>query len=127
MRDPARPYHYVRFNWWSRVDLDEVAEELGERFTVRMTKIEWDDRRISLSDEMNEELRVKADTLTAFLTPLKVVMFQNEAAPFTPRDLDLKRRMDELYRRSRPTPFPFMFGVEPGFDVAEGEPERGKE
>ncbi len=42
-----------------------------------------------------------------------------EAEPFTARDMELRRRMMELYPRKRPTPFPFMFGREPEFEVAE--------
>jgi len=115
----VKPYHYVRFNWLRRVDLDEAAEELGKEFSVRMVRIAWDDRMVSLDQSMNEELRVRADTLAAFLTPFKVVLFQKEAAPFTARDMALRKRMMDLYPRDRPTPFPFMFASEPKFEEAE--------
>lgn len=115
----VKPYHYVRFNWWKRVDLDEVAGELGEKFSVKLVRIPWDERAVSLDQEMNEELRVKADTLNAFLTPFKVVLFQKKAAQFTAIDAELRERMMELYPRDRPTPFPFMFGTEPKFEVTE--------
>lgn len=113
-----RAYHYIRFNWWREVDLEEVAEELSRDFRVEMVRIPWDDREITLHDQ-NEELKVWADTLGAFLSPFKVVLFQREAAPFTARDMALRKRMMELYPRNRPTPFPVMFGTEPKFEVAE--------
>ncbi len=115
----VKPYHYVRFNWWGRVDLDEVADELVKKFSVAMARIPWDDLEVSLDNGLHEELRVKADTLNAFLSIHKVVLFQMEAEPFTARDMELRRRMMELYPRKRPTPFPFMFGREPEFEVAE--------
>ena len=115
----VKPYHYVRFNWWRRVDLDEAAEELGKEFSVRMVRIPWDARMVSLDQSMNEELRVRADTLAAFLTPFKVVLFQKEAAPFTASDMALRKRMMELYPRERPTPFPIMFASEPKFEEAQ--------
>lgn len=115
----AKRYHYIRFNWLRRVDLEEAAEELGEKFSVRLVRIPWDDMLVSLDQSMNEELRVRADTLRAFLTPFRVILFQKEAAPFTARDMELRKRMMELYPRDRPTPFPFMFGIEPKFDKVE--------
>jgi len=114
----VKPYHYIRFNWWRRVDLNKAADELRETFSVETYTIPWDERAISLNNEMNEELRVRADTLTAFLSPFKVVLFQRDPAPFTERDVALRKKMIELYPHERPTPFPFMFGTEPRFEVA---------
>jgi len=115
----AKPYNYVRFTWFKNVDLHKVAKELSGKFEAKMVTIAWGDMEISVSDDMREELRIEADTLSAFLSILKVVLFQREPAPFTARDMELRKRMMELYPRERPTPFPFMFGREPNFEVVE--------
>jgi hypothetical protein len=115
----ARPYHYVRFNWFKKVDLKKAERVLSVNFEVKMVRIPWNDMEISIGDDMSEELRVEADTLAAFLSTLKVVLFQRKPAPFTTRDMELRKIMMELYPRERPTPFPFMFGREPSFEVVE--------
>jgi len=115
----SKPYHYVRFNWFKKVDLSKVAEKLIGKFEAKIVTMTWDDREISIDDDLRTELRVKADTLAAFLSTLKVVLFQREPAPFTARDMELRKRMLELYPRERPTPFPFMVGREPSFEVVE--------
>lgn len=115
----AQPYHYVRFKWWRIVDLKEIARELGGLFSIEPLNMPRDDRELSLLKDMREELRVKADTLGAMLSPVRAVLFQREAAPFTARDMELRRRVLELYPRDRPTPFPMFFSEEPKFEVAE--------
>lgn len=115
----AQPYHYVRFKWWRIVDLKEIARELGGVFSIEPLKMPRNDRELSLLKDMREELRVKADTLGAMLSPVRAVLFQREAAPFTARDMELRRRVLELYPRDRPTPFPMFFSEEPKFEVAE--------
>ena len=115
----AQPYHYVRFKWWRMVDLKEVAREMGGVFSINILTIPKDDRELSLLKDMREELSVKADTLGAMLSPVRAVLFQRETAPFTARDMELRRRVLELYPRERPTPFPMFFSEEPKFEVAE--------
>ena len=114
----AEPYHYVRFRWWSRVDLEKIAEDLRAPFSVK--KIDWprDERDLSLLKDERAELEVKADTLTARLSYFRALLTQKEAAPFTEKDEELRRRVTEIYPRDRPTPFPWQFIHEPKFEVA---------
>jgi len=115
----AEPYHYVRFRWWSRVDLKKVSEDLSELFRVEMFVPPSGERELVFRKDEREELKVSADTLTAWLSVFRAVLSQKEAAPFTARDLELRKKVLELYPRSRPTPFPWLFGHEPKFEVAK--------
>lgn len=115
----VEPYNYVRFRWWSRVDLEKVAEDLRAPFSIR--KINWprDEREMSLLKDERTELEVKADTLTARLSYFRALLSQKEAAPFTEKDVELRRKVIEIYPRDRPTPFPWEFIPEPKFEVAK--------
>ncbi|RJS90132.1 hypothetical protein CW700_01645 [Candidatus Bathyarchaeota archaeon] len=62
---------------------------------------------------------VKADTLSAFLSAWRAVLFQKYKAPFTKRDLELREILFRLYPRITPTPLPFSFSQEPPFEVEE--------
>jgi len=113
-----KPYHYVRFRWWKRVDLKKVAEDFG-LFNVEMIigpKIEGEISFFKAHER--DELKVKADTLTARLSSFKVLLFQKEVAPLTTRDMELRKKVLELYPRNRSTPFPWLFTQEPEFEVA---------
>ena len=115
----ARGYHYVRFTWWNEVDLKEVATILGGSFGVKTMNMPGDNRELSLYKDMREELKVKADTLGAILSPIRAVLYQKEQEPFTVRDVELRKKILELYPRDRPTPFPMFYSEEPKFEVAE--------
>jgi len=115
----AKPYTYVRFTWWREVELKEVAEELKGGFTIEPVKAPRDDIEISLYKDMREELRIKSDTLVAYLSPIRVTISQKTPAKFTKKDLELRKRLMELYPRDRPTPFPWEFSREPKFEVEE--------
>jgi len=115
-----KPYHYVRFRWWRGLDLREVAGELGEEsFQVELLDMPSGEGDIALGRGDREGLRVKADTLYARLSPYRATLYQRSPAPFTQRDLELRRRILELYPRDRPTIFPWSFSVEPPFQVEE--------
>ncbi len=114
-----KPYHYVRFRWWRGLDLEEVAGELGKYFQVELFEMPTDERDIAISRDDRERLKVRADTLCARLSPYRATLYQREAAPFTKRDLELRRRLLELYPRDRPTIFPWGFSFEPPFEVEE--------
>jgi len=114
----VQPYHYVRFTWWKNVDLRNVERELDAAFSVESIEMPGDDREFSLYKEMRGELKVRADTLGAILSPVRAVLFQREAMPFTARDVELRRRILKLYPRNTPTPLPLFFSEEPKFDVA---------
>ena len=112
-------YRHVRYRWWDRVDLERAAEELGEKYTVEWSSGPTSDTDIDIRREEKTILRVKADTLGAYLDVYKAVMYQREAAPFTAKDSELREKLFERYNRDRPTPFPWSFLEEPKFVVLE--------
>lgn len=114
----SKAYHYVRFTWRRKVDLKKIAEELG-KFEVEHRSLPSSETEFSLFKDEREGLKVTADTLSAFLYPMKAILYQREAAPFTRRDLELRRIVLEIYPRNRPTPLPWSFSVEPKFEKAE--------
>jgi len=119
-----KPYDYVRFTWWHTHNPRELAEILKDTFTVtfyaRPGSLE-EDRRYDLSPYKGQrwEILVKADTLSAFLSAWRAVLFQRERAPFTKRDMKLREMILKLYPRITPTPFPWGFSHEPPFEVEE--------
>lgn len=113
------PYHYVRFTWWGFVDVEGLQEEFEDDYEARLVLPPEDELKMSIHIKEVRELRVKADTLSAFLMPSRAVLSQKERAPFTGRDLRLRERVLEIYTHSRPTPLPFMLGDEPKFEVEE--------
>ncbi len=115
------PYHFVRFLWAARVDLETKEEELAEYVVGWRTPPETVSK-MHLHLYNLRELKLKADTLNAFISLTRSVLFQKERAPFTPRDMELRKRILEIYPRNRPTPFPFLINDEPKFEVKEGVP-----
>lgn len=113
------PYHYVRFSWRGSVDVEGLKAEFEDDYEARLVLPSEDESKTSIHIKDVRELRVKADTLSAFLLPSRAVLSQKERAPFTGRDLKLRERVLEIYTHSRPTPLPFMFGDEPEFEVEE--------
>ena len=118
-------YRYVRYEWWSDVDIEAVAEELeGKGYTVRRLDLPGLSRyEISIYQNTRQETLVKADTLGAYISRFRATMFQKEAAPFTRRDVELRARLMEIYSRNRPSPAPWMYSHETPFEVAEKEDE----
>ena len=114
-----KPYHFVRFRWWKKTDLETLASELGEKYSVEWSKGPRTDVEIDLRKSERDVLKVKADTLGAFLDIYKAMLYQREAAFFTTRDAELRKTIFELYTRDRPTPFPWQFLEEPKFVVVE--------
>jgi hypothetical protein len=112
-------YHYVRFRWWTRLDLEKISKELAEEFDVKMIAQSGDVRELALHKDDRNELEVKSDTLIAFISPFRAVLSQGEPSPFTSRDMNLRKKIIELYPKNRPTPFPWKFSEEPKFEVAE--------
>ena len=118
----AGSYRFVRFTWWNRRDLRELGRELSEQFEVEELPVPMDEREVVPSPFEREGLRVRADTLTARLAPMRATLFQRENAPFTGRDVELRRRVLELYPRSRASPFTLGVLEEPKFETAERDP-----
>jgi hypothetical protein len=77
-----------------------------------------DKLEITLYKDDRDELRVRSDTLTALLSSFRAVLSQKDSAPFTYRDMKLRKLVSELYPRERPTPFPWLFSSEPKFETA---------
>jgi hypothetical protein len=116
----SRPYHYVRFRWWSAVDLKAVDEEMRAlEFEIKRLEIPKYELELTLQKEYRDELVVKADTLTAHLSQFRAVLTQKEAKPFSRRDMKLRKRIVEIYPQNRPTPLPWDYVAEPKFEVAE--------
>jgi hypothetical protein len=114
-----RAYHFVRFRWWERLDLEAAAEELGETYTIEWSIGPSTETDMHLRKEERNILKVKADTLGAYLDVYKAVMYQREPTPFTQRDAELRERLFEMYNRDRPTPFPWQYLEEPKYVVLE--------
>ena len=116
----SKPYQYVRFRWWSAVDIEAVDEEMkAQRFDVKNLEIPKYELELSLQKDFRDELVVKADTLTAHLSQFRAVLTQKEAEPFTPRDMKLRKRIIEIFPRNRPIPLPWNYVAEPKFEVVE--------
>ena len=114
----GEPYRYAKFRWWHKIDLEKVAKDLSEEFSVKKFTPPSDDMEMVLLKDERPELWIKADTLTAFVTIYQVNLFQNVAAPFTEKDVRLRNKMLELFNRKTGTPFPFGFlRREPKFKV----------
>jgi len=115
------PYHYVRYNWFTGVNLERLSKEIRGAFAVELIFMPEDDRELNLTKYDRERLKIGADTLKARLSPYKAVLYQRDSAPFSPRDVELRGKILELYPRITPTPFPISYSVEPEFEVAEPE------
>jgi hypothetical protein len=108
-------YQYARFRWWDAVNIDKLYDELKTQFKVeerKHTPVEVD---ASLYRNQRDELIVQADTLIGHLAMFHAVLSQKESKPFTQKDLDLRKRVLELYPHERPSPFPWEFSHEPEF------------
>lgn len=115
-----RKYSYVRYTWWSEVDIDALGGEFSAEFEVKPVNIPKSTiYEFSLYKNARDETLVKADTLGAYISRFRAVLFQRERAPFTSRDLELRRRILEVYPRDRPSPFPWAYSDEEPFEVAE--------
>ncbi|UCH37474.1 MAG: hypothetical protein JSV76_07315 [Candidatus Bathyarchaeota archaeon] len=67
---------------------------------------------------VSDWLKVKADTLTANLFPLKALLFQKEHQPFTNKDMELRQQILELYPYNRSSLISFGFVTEPRIQLA---------
>ena len=113
-----KPYSFVRFTWWRKIDLTKVAEDLGKDFKVKKVFRPRDEMELVLRRDERDELWVYADTLTALLRVYSAGLYQTDPAPFTQLDLALRKKVFTLYPRSRPTPVPLPLIVrEPKFEV----------
>lgn len=102
-----QPYHFVRHVWINRVDLKKISKDLSKSFHIETLTRPSDDREISFFKNDRETLRVKGNTLIVRLSPFRAVLFQKEPAPFTEKDMELKKRIFELYPHSKIIPLKF--------------------
>lgn len=98
--------------------MKKVEKEL-EEFSLERINMPKDEHELSLFKDERESLKVKADTLIAFLSPSRAVLSQKSPAPLTRKDLRLREKIIRLYNRDRPTPFPWSWSVETKFEVEE--------
>ncbi len=113
-------YYFIRYEWFQRVDLDALAKEMEEEFVVELRPMPTG--RVDLSPYKfdREGLKITADTLAVFTHPFKAVLFQREPAPFTSRDLKLRNRILELYRKNKSSLLSIGAAYsEPKFQIAE--------
>jgi hypothetical protein len=120
MHDSAKAYHYVRWRWNDRIDVDKLAKELSEEYDVKAIPDHGWDLELTYMKEMRDRYLIKADTLTVFLSIFRVVMTQRKPAPFTAKDVELRKRMLELFPKERPTFLPWQFSTEPEYETIEG-------
>ena len=114
-----KPYRYVRFCWSQEYKLEKLAEELEANFTL----VKPPEKEVTNMMGRNlGVIEVKADTLFAFLSSDKAILFQKEKAPFTKRDMELRKAVFDLYLHNRTTPLSFPMGnIEPKFEVESEE------
>jgi len=115
----SQPYGHIRFKWWKGLDPKDVAEELRKEYAVTAMTTKKEGVEISIYKDQRDELKVAADTLIALISPFRAVLNQKERAPFTERDMALRKKIFELYPRDRPTPFPWEWSIEPKFEVTK--------
>ena len=99
------------------MNLAQIVNELGEQFEVEEVVMPSSETEISVYEDERDEFKIKGDTLTVYISNFRAILNQREAASFTRKDLILRDKIFDLYSRSRPTPFPWLFDVEPKFEV----------
>lgn len=98
-------YHRTRWTWWKNVDLNKANELLSSKFQIEFKRIPWDDERsLSVFRELNDQLKITADTVKAYVTPMNAVIFQPIEAEKTENDEELISELAKLYPRDRPSP-----------------------
>ncbi len=112
-----KPYFHIRYTWWDIIDLDEVRKDLETQFEVTELFVPSSNWEVALFPYHREHLRVRADNLSARLAHMRAVIYQKNWAPFTERDVELRRKIREIYDRDLVTPLPLAFNTEPEFEV----------
>jgi hypothetical protein len=115
----SKPYYYVRFKWWTDLDLKKIFLDFSKDFAIRRKKWPIVNGELTLYPSKRDEVTITADTLSALLSPSNAILYQRTVAPLTPKDLILRQRVLDLYPHTRPTPLPWLFTHEPKFELAE--------
>ena len=116
--DKREPYHFVRFLWTGSMDLDEMEKEF-EEYVVGWRIPPESFSKMDVHIYNLKELKLKADTLGVYVSITRAILFQKTPAKFTKKDIELRKRIFEIFPRNRPTPFPFLVVDEPKYEVEE--------
>lgn len=113
------PYFAVLWTRWEVLNLEDLEEAFRkEGFTVTRPRWivpdEFYDISIPFGAALTRyEIRVNADSLHAFLSSIRAVLYQKEPQTFTRRDDKLYEVTHEIYYRSKRF-LPFLPMVEKG-------------
>jgi hypothetical protein len=113
----TKAYHHLRYRWWDKADIGKIKEELDPKFSIILWKGPRTEGEINLFTEERDVLKIKADTLYAYLDIYKAILFQKEPAVFTKRDMELREKIFKIYTRITPFPYPLIIENEPKFEV----------
>ena len=113
-------YQHITYSKFGRLyNVETISQELRGKFTFikilvpkRITSSSFI-RPTELWDAVPEFL-FKADTLYAAISPSKATLFQKTRSPFTPKDLELRKKILEWYTWSFAG---IVFTKEPKFEV----------
>ncbi|MBM3292431.1 hypothetical protein FJY84_07100 [Candidatus Bathyarchaeota archaeon] len=115
-----KPYFYLCYRWWKPIDFGVVFNELiGFSVEHRPLPVPLPLFDYSFISENRDGYKVTADTLSAFLHPLKAMLFQREPAAFTKRDLKLREVVLKHYTMKRENPVTPTYKKEPKFSIVE--------
>ncbi len=121
-QDELRAYYYISYNSLGRLyDAEMLALKLEEQFTRMKTLvrvIESEVKRLSEIKSVVPEILFKANTLYATISPTRAVLFQKSRAPFTLKDLELRKTILDLYSSRFTIP---IFDPEPKFEISIDE------
>lgn len=121
-QDELHAYYYISSSRIGRLyDAEMLALRLQEHFTRVKTLvrvIKDDIQRISEINSVVPEILFKADTLYATISPTRAVLFQKSRAPFTMKDLELRKTIFDLYNSRFTLP---LFDPEPKFEILVDE------
>ena len=121
-QDELDAYYYISYNSLGQLyDAEMLALKLQEQFTRMKTLvrvIESEVQRLSEIKSVVPEILFKADTLYATISPTRAVLFQKSRAPFTLKDLELRKTIFDLYSSRFTIP---IFDPEPKFEIVVDE------
>jgi hypothetical protein len=115
----AKTYWHIRYRWLKNIDIQKIASELGEDFEVETMDTKKGNNDPTVWKLWRDQLKIKANTLSALLSARRVVLYQREAMPFTEKDLKLREYLFGLYPRNRGTPLHVGSIDEPKFSVVK--------
>jgi len=99
-----KPYFKIRFHWYNPFNITEFVNNFGNNYKIRLPLDLMDESRIEIFRDVRKEIKVRADTLHAFLTAYRAILFQKEVIPLTDRDRELEKLVLKNYTHVRDTP-----------------------